>query len=92
MNTDDEPNAVELSETEVSEPTAVPTNKTISEQNDSIDLKEQMGEGKDTTHHTSEITDVTQDDTEIKTAEAVEISPEAYLESAERGKDESNCK
>ena len=64
--------------------------KHLSELNNSIDHAEQMEKKEDTIHHTSKITDVNQDDPEIKTAEAVEISHEAYLKSAERGKYESN--
>ena len=66
-NTDDEPNRMESSEFEVGEPAIVPTNESTSELNGSIDLKGQMEKEEDTIHHTSKITDVNQDDPEIKT-------------------------
>ena len=66
-NTDDELNGIESSEIKVGEPANVPTNVSTSELNNSIDHTEQMEKEEDTIHHTSKITDVNQDDPEIKT-------------------------
>ena len=86
---DDKSRGMEASETEVGEPTAVQTNESTSEPNSSKDPLEQLEEGENTTHHPFELSDVTQDESERK-AEAGEISPKSYLESAEKDKDEPN--
>ena len=76
---------MEASKTEVGETIAAQTKESTREPNSSKDPQEQLEEGDNTTHHPSELSYATQDKIERK-AEAGEISPESYLESAEKEK------
>ena len=62
--------------------------ESTSELNSSKDLQEQLEDGYNTTHRPSNLSDATKHEIERKAAG--EISPESYLESHEKEKDEPN--